>query len=163
MYLFMLEINPFQICLGVRNLAVLTSLFALCTDDQQRRFARAKLNVFNLPDLATRVEHHAAYQVAYVIPSWIKLRPLTAGNLQFAADQSLGIGDRIDARKLQNQVALVRPEFFDLQLAPGVVSRESEHPQAHSEPVRNVAVQLDCDFATAPLRFSHASQGNELA
>src|ERR1700730_11617237 len=125
----MLEINPFQICLSVRNLAALTSLFALCTDDQQRRFARAKLNIFNLPDLATRVEHHAAYQVAYVIPSWIKLRPLTEGNLQ---------------------------------LAPGVVSRESEHPQTHSEPVRNIAVQLDCDFATAPLRFSHAGQGNEL-
>jgi hypothetical protein len=31
------------------------------------------------------------------------------------------------------------------------------------EPVGNVAVQFDCDFAITPLRFPHACQGNELA
>ena len=57
----------------------------------------------------------------------------------------------------------MRPEFFDPQLAPAVVLRESEKLQANSEPVGNIAVQLDCDFATASLRFSHAGQGDELA
>ncbi len=76
--------------------------------------------------------------------------------------KQLRFGDRIDPRKLQNQVALVGPEFFNLQLAPAVVWRQSEQPQAYSEPVGNVAVQLDCDFAMAPLRFPHARQGDEL-
>ena len=57
----------------------------------------------------------------------------------------------------------MRPKFFDLQLAPLAVLRESEQSQTNAEAVRNVAVQLDCDFATASLRFSHAGQGNELA
>jgi hypothetical protein len=57
----------------------------------------------------------------------------------------------------------VGPEFFDLQLAPVAILRESEQFQPNSETVGNVAVQLDCDFATASLRFSHAGQGNELA
>jgi hypothetical protein len=41
--------------------------------------------------------------------------------------------------------------------------RESEQLQANLEPVRNVAVQLGCDFAMAALRFPHARQGDELA
>src|ERR1700747_3109860 len=41
--LLMLEVYAFQIRLGVRNLAALASL----VDNQQGRFARAKLNVFN--------------------------------------------------------------------------------------------------------------------
>lgn len=162
-YLLTLEVYAFQIRLGVGNLAAPASNAASYNNNQQGRFARAKLNVFNLANLATRVEHYASDQVANVIPSRSKLRPLIAWNLQFAAQQQFGIGDRINPRELQNQVSLVRPEFFNLQFAPAVVLRESEQPQAYSEPVGNVAVQLHCDFAMSPLRFPHAGQGNELA
>jgi hypothetical protein len=155
----MLEVYAFQIRLGVGNLAA----FASCADNQKRRFARAKLNVFNLANLAIRVEHYATNQIADVIPTWIELCPFTARNLQFASEQSFGIGHRINSRELQNQETLVRPEFLNLQLAPTSVLRESEQPQAYLEPVGNVAMQLDCDFAMASLRFPHARQGDELA
>src|SRR5271165_3381258 len=155
----MLEVCAFHICPGVGNLVS----FASRADNQQRRFARAKLNVFNLANLKTRVEHHAADQIADVIPSRFKLRPFLAGNLQLAADQSFPLGDRIHSRELQNQQLFVRPKFFNPQLAPAVVGRKSEQPQADSEPVRNIAVQLDCDFATPPLGLPHTGQGNELA
>jgi hypothetical protein len=57
----------------------------------------------------------------------------------------------------------VRPKFFNLQFAPTIVRRQSEQLQTNSEPVRNVAVQLDCDFAVTPLRFPHSGQADELA
>jgi hypothetical protein len=158
-YLLVLEIYAFQLRFGVRDIVALAAL----GNNQQRRFASPKPNVFNLADLATRVENYATDQVADVIPSRFKLRPLGARNLQLTTNQHLRIGDRIDARELQNQVPLVRPEFFNLQFAPAVILRKSEQLQANSKPVRNVAVQLDCDFATTSLRFPHARQGDELA
>jgi hypothetical protein len=91
------------------------------------------------------------------------LRALTARNLQFASDQRLRVVHRIDACELQNQQAFVRPEFFDLQRATAVVGRERGQPQSNLEPVGNVAVQLDRDFAVASLRLPHAGQGNEFA
>jgi len=57
----------------------------------------------------------------------------------------------------------VRPEFFNLQFAPAAVLRESEKLQANSEPVGNIGVHLDCDFASAALRFAHAGQGDKAA
>lgn len=57
----------------------------------------------------------------------------------------------------------MRPKFFDVQLAPVAILRQSEQPQTNFKAVWNVAVQLDRDFATASLRFPHAGQGNELA
>jgi len=121
-YLPVLEVHAFQIRFGVGNLVAPASR----ADNQQRRFARAKLNFFNLANLAACIKYRAADQVAYVIPSCFELCPLTLRNLQFAAYQNLGIGDRINSRELQNQVTLVRPELFNQQFASAVVLRESE-------------------------------------
>ena len=57
----------------------------------------------------------------------------------------------------------MRPEFLNLQLAPAIVLRQGEQPQAHPKTVGNIAVQLNCDFAMASLRLSHAGQGDEFA
>ncbi len=60
-------------------------------------------------------------QVAQVRPARLQLGAFDARNLKLGTDQRLGIGNRLDAVKLQNQKALVRPEVLDLHL-PSLVS-----------------------------------------
>ena len=77
-------------------------------------------------------------------------------------DQRLGIGNRVDAIKLQNQQALVRPQVFNLNFAALAILAERPQPHAFAEAVRNIGVQFDCDFSAASLGFDYPRQGNKL-
>ena len=77
--------------------------------------------------------------------------------------QSFGVRDRINPGELQNQKPLVRPEFLDLQFAPGTILRQRRQLHAWLKAARNIGVQLHRNFAAASLRLADAGQGNELA
>ena len=65
------------------------------------------------------------------------------------------------ACKLQNQKSLVRPQFFDLQLAPRRHLRQRRQPHARlTGRGRRCAARRN--FAPASLRLQHAGQSNEL-
>ena len=92
------KISSLQICFGVRNLVLARSRL----DNKQRRFARSKLYVLHHANLAFTVEQYASHQVADVNPTRLQLRTFAGGDLQLAADQGFGIGNRIDAFELQS-------------------------------------------------------------
>ena len=52
-----------------------------------RRFASTELHFFNLPDLAARVQHSAANQIAYIIPALLQFGPLLAREFAPLADR----------------------------------------------------------------------------
>jgi len=147
-----------KVCLGVRNLI----FFFSAAQDQQWRFTGAKLYIFDLADLTLAIEEHATDQIADVSRTPLKRGPLAARHLHFAAYESFGVGNRIDAAKLKNQPSLVWPEFFDFQLAPGIILRQREYPHARPESVRDSSVQLDGNFALTSLRLDDTAEGNEL-
>jgi hypothetical protein len=118
------------------------------------------MHVYNLADLALAIEYCATDQVAQIRPAWLQLRAFTARKLQFGADQRLGIGNRLDAPKLQNQKTLMRPKIIDRYFAALAVF--SERPQPHILPkaVRNIGMQFDRYFSAPPLRLDYDRQGN---
>jgi hypothetical protein len=91
------------------------------------------------------------------------MRPLFLRQLKFATQQSFRVRNRINASKFQNQITLVLPKFLDLKLAARAIFRQSPQLHAFAEAVRNIGVQLHCNFAAAPLSFQDAGQGNKLA
>jgi hypothetical protein len=60
-------------------------------------------------------------------------------------------------------MTLVRPKLLDLKLAPRAIFRQCPQLHALEETVRDIGVQLHCNFAAAPLSFQDAGQGNKLA
>jgi hypothetical protein len=73
--------------------------------------------------------------------------------LQLTSQECLCVSDRIDAFQLQNQTALVRPKFFQLNFAPLIVLSQRKQVHAGGEAVGVTGVQLDSDLAVAALRF----------
>ena len=147
-----------KVCLSVRNLI----FFFPFAHDQQRRFTGARPYIFDPADLTLAIEEHATDQIADVGQTPLKRGPLAARHLHFAVYESFGVGNRIDAAKLKNQPSLVWPEFFDFQLAPGIILRQLEYPHARPESVRDSSVQLDGNFALTSLRLDDTAEGNEL-
>ena len=76
------HIHCLEIGLGKWNLKQPSRL----PDNQQGRFAGAKLNILNSSDLAVAIEDCTTDQIANVIPPGLQLRTLTLRNLQFASD-----------------------------------------------------------------------------
>ena len=93
---------------------------------------------------------HPARSLMYVQPG-LKLRPFFRRNLQLALEQCFRVRNRIDSGELQNQQAFVRPQIFDLQLAPRAIQRQREQPHAFHEPARHIAVHFRADFAESAL------------
>src|SRR5579864_7147662 len=154
------QINSFQVSLSERHIIFLSTS---ASHNQQRRFAGSELHIFNPPDLVSVIEDRAPNQVADVIPTALQFRALSPWHLQLRPDQRPSIRHRIDANELQNQQALMRPEAFNLNLAPRVArlaQREQLHPLGKA--IRNIAVNLSRDFAMSPLRLHHAGQRDEL-
>src|SRR3954470_17203060 len=111
------QIHGFQIRLSERHIELLATR---ARHNQQRRFAGPELHVLDLSDLAISVENRASDEIADVIPPLLKPRALNSRNLQLRSDQRLSVRHRIDARKLQNQQALVRPQAFNFHFVPRV-------------------------------------------
>ena len=159
-HLMLRDVYAFQIRFGERYF----ELFACACNNQQRSFAGSELNVFDAADFTTVIQNRAADQVAYIRPALFQLRALGDRNLQFRSDQKLGVRHRIDAAKLQNQQALVRPDIFYFQFAPSVLQLwQREQLHASGESFRDVAVRFGTDLAVPALRFHDAGQGDELA
>ncbi len=59
--------------------------------DQQRSFARAKLDIFTTPTSRSPSKTVQSGQVADISPARIELRPLLARKLQFATSNSLRV------------------------------------------------------------------------
>src|SRR5208337_4903683 len=83
--------------------------------------------------------------------------------LKFGAEQRLGIGNRLDALKLQHQKTLMRPEILDRYFAALAVFGERPQPHVLPEAVRNIGVQLNRYFSAASLRLDDDRQGNPFA
>ena len=56
----------------------------------------------------------------------------------------------------------MRPDIFDLQLAPGAVFIQRKNPHACVQPSGNIGVHLDGNFAVPSLGFDHARQSHEV-
>jgi hypothetical protein len=56
----------------------------------------------------------------------------------------------------------VRPTSRHFQLAPYAVCRHSAQLHAFGEPIANLAVQLNRNFATAALRLQDVGESDEL-
>ena len=155
---FLLEVHTLQIRLSVRDLVC----FRSCPDNQQRRFPGAELHILNFSDLAVTVEDYASNQIADISPTRLKLGALLARHLKLAANEFFRVGNRIHAREFQNQATLVRPKFFNSEFAPVAVFGQGPQPYAFDEPVWDVAVQLNRNFAAPSLRLEDAGESNEL-
>jgi hypothetical protein len=57
----------------------------------------------------------------------------------------------------------MRPQSFNLQRAPRSIFRERRELHALAKPVRDIAMNLDRNFAAPSLRLQDARQGDELA
>src|SRR5208337_618456 len=143
-----LQIQLLEISLGEGNLV--RQLRTTC-DHQQRRFSRTKLHVFNFADLALAIEYRAADQVAQVRPARLRLGALVNRKLKFRAHQRLGIGNRLDALKLQYQKTLMRPQILDRHFAALAVLLERPQPHVSPKALRNSGVQLNRYFPAASL------------
>ncbi len=107
-----------------------------------------------MPNLAVPVEDDTSNEIADVSPSRLKPGAFRLWNLQFAADQRLSVRNRVNARKLQDQITLVRPKLFNFQFPPRSIIGQSPQPHTLVKSVRDVAVQLGCNFAASSLRLN---------
>jgi hypothetical protein len=57
----------------------------------------------------------------------------------------------------------VRPNVFDLQLAPAVVFAQRKNLHACVQPSGNIGVDFNGDFAVAPLCFDHERQSDKVS
>jgi hypothetical protein len=146
-----LKIDPLQEYLSIWNFMLM--LFR--SHHQQRRFTRAEANIADYTNFTSAIEQRATDQIAYVERAGFQLCALPGWKLQLAADQNLCIRNRINARDLQHQPVLVRPNVVDLQLAPAAVFRQRLNLQARVQPSRNIGVDLGGNFAVAALRFDY--------
>jgi len=160
-----LQIQLLQIRLGEGDLIrqLRSTPLLLTPNYQQRRFSGAELHILNLADLALAIEHCATDQIAQVRPARLQLGAFTARKLKFGANQRLGIGNRLDALKLQHQKTLLRPEIFDRYFAALPVFPERPQPHVLPEAVRDIGVQFDCYFSAASLGLDDDRQANPLA
>ena len=101
-------------CLDIRFGEGYVELLAFFRHNQQRRFAGAELNIFDVADLAAMIEYGATDQIADERPSRVELCAFCARKLQLRSDQKLCVRHRIDAYEFQNQQAFMRPQAFDL-------------------------------------------------
>ena len=135
--------------------------------DQQRRFARSELNIFNAADIASLIEHHATDQIADVIPARFQLAHARC------AAPATRIRPAFQPRKSNQCPRISKPAALcaaknlrlPVRAAPAFKSRLRQREQLHAcgEPIGNVAVNLGRNFAAAALRLHHAGQSNELA
>jgi hypothetical protein len=166
----MLQIQLLQVRFGegdfvgqLRSMLPLFTPLLFTSNYQQRRFSGAELHVFNLADFALAIEHRATDQIAQVRPARLQLGAFAARKLKFGADQRLGIGNRLDALKLQHKKTLMRPEILDGHFSALAVSRERPYPHVLPEAVRNTGVQLNRYFSATSLRLNDDRQGNPFA
>jgi hypothetical protein len=108
------------------------------------------------------VDDFTSYEITDIRRAGLEFRTLLAGDLQLAPQERFGVVDRIDALQLQNQAALVGPEFFQFNLAALVILTQCEETHARRKTVGKAGVQLDSDFAMAALRFQNAGERNKV-
>src|ERR1700730_5714505 len=155
-----LQIELFQECFGEGDFVW---QLRSTPNHQQRRFSGPELHIFNLADLTLAVEHCATDQVAQVRPPRFQLSALAARKLKLGAHQRLGIGNRLDALKLQHQKTLMRPEILDRYFAALAVFCERPQPHFLPEAARSIGVQFDRYFSAASLRRDDDRQANPFA
>jgi hypothetical protein len=77
--------------------------------------------------------NHAALQVTNVNRARLKFGALFTRNLNLATGQSFGIGNRVNADKLQNNTAFVVPEALERKLTPDTAFCERKESLALCE------------------------------
>src|SRR5213079_3283009 len=68
----------------------------------------------------------------------------------------------MNATQFQDQVAFVRPQIFNFQLAPGAIFGKAPQMHSFAKSVRHIAVHFNCNFPVPALGFEHACKSDEL-